>query len=59
MAWEQLISIYAEATAYVEQEKTESPTACPYDGEPLDAVGNNILHCPLGNYEWPRDGRII
>lgn len=59
MAWDQLTAIYIEATSYVEQEKTEPPTACPYDGEPLDAARNGVLHCQLGNYEWPRDGRII
>jgi hypothetical protein len=59
MAWEQLLSIYAEAEAYVRDEQITPPTACPFDGEPLDVGDNGVLHCPWGNYEYPRDGRII
>lgn len=59
MAWEQLLSIYAEATAYKKDELISAPVACPYDGEPLDVGDNGVLHCPWGNYEYPRDGRII
>jgi hypothetical protein len=59
MAWEQLLSIKAEALMYVREERTQPPVACPYDGEPLDAASNGVLHCPWGNYEFPRDRRII
>lgn len=59
MSWEQYGSIIAEAMVYVEEERTEPPTACPYDGEPLDASPRGGLFCPLGNYEWPRQRRII
>ena len=59
MSWEQLTSIYVEAAGYVETEKTEPPTACPFDGEPLDESPTGGLFCPLGNYEWPRQRRII
>lgn len=59
MAWEQLFSIYAEAMAYVEEEKTQPPMACPYDGEPLDGAPDGGLFCPLGNYRWPQQRRLI
>jgi hypothetical protein len=59
VAWEQLLSIYAEVTAYARDEQITAPTACPYDGEPLDAGDNGVLHCRWGNYTWPQDGRII
>jgi hypothetical protein len=59
MAWEQLYSILVEASGYAREERTTPPTACPYDGEPLDAAPDNGLFCPLGNYRWPRDRRII
>lgn len=61
MSWEQLQSIKAEAVAWKFKERTEPPLACPFDGEPLDsAPGGGIgLHCPLGNYEWPQQPRII
>jgi hypothetical protein len=57
--WWGLLSIRAEAAAYARDERTTAPVACPYDGEPLDAGRNGVLACPWGNYEWPRDGRII
>lgn len=59
MSWSHLHDIYAEARAYAMQEKSEPPLACPYDGEPLDPAPSGGLHCPLGNYDWPRERRVI
>lgn len=59
MAWEQLLSIAAEAIAYARDEKTTPPLACPFDGEPLDAAPDGGLFCPLGNYRYPQMRRII
>lgn len=59
MAWEQLISIRDEAIAYARDERTMPPVACPNDGEPLDAGRNGVLACPWGDYEYPRDRRVI
>lgn len=59
MAWEQLVSIAAEAAAYAREERSSPPVACPHDGEPLDAAPDGGLFCPLGNYLWPRDRRLI
>lgn len=59
MSWEQLRSIYAEAEAYARDERIQPPVACPYDGEPLDVTDGGVRHCPWGDYEYPRDGRII
>lgn len=59
MSWEQLQSIVAEAVGYAHQELADPPTACPFDGEPLDAGPNGSLFCPLGNYSWPQQRRII
>lgn len=59
MSWEQYLSVVAEAMAHVRAEKSEPPTACPYDGEPLDAAPDGGLFCPAGNYSWPRQARII
>lgn len=59
MVWEQLTSIQQEAMEYVREERTTPPVACPLDGEPLDAGRNGVLHCALGNYEWPRDRYVI
>jgi hypothetical protein len=59
MSWDQLVSIYTEAVGYAEEERTEPPMACPADGEPLDAGPGGSLFCPLGNYEWPKQRRVI
>jgi hypothetical protein len=60
VAWEQMLSIVAEAVAYVEDERTSPPLACPFDGEPLDAAPDgNGLFCKLGNYRWPQMRRLI
>lgn len=59
MAWEQLLSVYAEAEAYMRDEQKTPPTACPYDGEPLSTGRDGVLHCRFDGYEYPRDRRII
>lgn len=59
MSWEQLTNIVTEAVGYIRDEKSEPPTACPHDGEPLDTGPDGSLFCPWGNYSWPRERRII
>lgn len=60
MSWWQFKSIVEEALSYVELEKTQPPLACPYDGEPLRSKPDGVgLFCQLGNYEWPKQKRII
>lgn len=60
MVWDQFTSIVEETLSYIEREKTEPPLACPYDGEPLSATPDGSgLFCKWGNYEYPRDPRII
>lgn len=61
MSWYQLTDIAVEAAAYKAKERTEPPLACPFDGEPLREMPNASggLYCPLGNYEWPKQLRII
>lgn len=56
-----MLSIKAEGAAWKLKERTEPPLACPFDGEPLRSVpGGGIgLYCPLGNYRWPEQPRII
>ncbi len=61
MSWDQMLDILVEAADWKSRERTEPPLACPYDGEPLKSSPNGgaELYCPLGNYEWPRQPRII
>ena len=41
------------------QELQEPPTSCPIDGTLLDENDRGELNCPLGNYKWPQDGRLL
>lgn len=62
MAWEQLRSMAAEAAAYKLYELTTPPLSCPYDGEPLRETPESQpggRYCPLGDYCWPQQPRII
>lgn len=59
-SWYALTSIYAEASEYMRRERVDPPVACPYDGEPLSRTPDGHgLFCKWGNYQYPRDGRII
>lgn len=55
MSWEQLLATRREAVAEYLSERSKPPTACPYDGEPLQSRGDGRLHCPFDGWEWPRD----
>lgn len=54
-----LLAIYAEAAQYARDERDHPPEACPYDGEPLQQGTRGALFCKLGDYRWPRDGRVL
>ena len=58
-SWGQLVSIYAEMREIIRAETTQPPVACPYDGEPLSTAPDGTLFCLLGNYDYPRQRRII
>ena len=50
MSWAQLQSILKEARE--EAERTEPPTACPRDGQPLEFhPGKGVLHCRFCGFE--------
>ena len=56
MAWEQLLSIAAEAAEYRRHDENEPPAACPHCGEPLREAERGGLYCPFaGDHEfhWP------
>jgi hypothetical protein len=59
MGWEQLIAISKEAREERERERSEPPSACPNDGEPLEYdEKRGVLHCPFDGYTVagrPRD----
>jgi hypothetical protein len=57
MAWESLIAVYRQAAEDRRQLDQQPPLACPNDGEPLQPGPQGQLHCPAGDYEYPRDRR--
>ena len=52
MPWEQLRAIQEENRQINKEAKSQPPTTCPIDGQPLDVRGN-IRNCPFGNFRWP------
>lgn len=57
MSWEQLINIYTDAVAQREAHDTETPMACPGDGEPLSANTDGQPTCRFCGWVW--DGQPI
>jgi hypothetical protein len=45
MSWQELLDITTDAVARADAERSQPPTACPNDGEPLEQGPNGILHC--------------
>lgn len=58
MSWQQLKSILDDNRRF-EREDRRPPEACPIDGAVLDVHPDGRRNCPMGNYQWPRDGRIL
>jgi len=54
MAWETLLATLKERRDDYRTDRATPPTACPNDGQPLDAVGGK-LHCPYDGWTWPED----
>jgi hypothetical protein len=59
MSWEQLLQASQTNRDARRQAETQPPSACPQCGALLDANGRNERNCPLGHYQWPRDGRVL
>jgi hypothetical protein len=55
MSWEQLLSIMDENRQLDEDWRSTPPVACPNDGTVLQQ-GGDVLNCPMGDYQYPRDG---
>ncbi len=56
MSWEQLLSIAGENRQLREEWRSNPPVACPIDGAVLQAGSDGELNCPMGDYQYPRDG---
>lgn len=57
MAWGQLQDIQEQNRQDQRRHEIDPPDACPIDGEPLEVNARGVRNCPLGNYQWPRDGK--
>ena len=58
MTWDQLISIEKDRREEIDREKTEPPTACPNDGEPLIHDPRGGLRCRFDGWRYPGDARL-
>lgn len=57
-SWERLRDIAYEAAEERRAEQSQPPEACPFGGTPL-REHEGVRYCPDGDYQWPRDGRLI
>jgi hypothetical protein len=58
VSFDPLLAIFKEQAEEQRQLAAAPPVACPFDGEPLEEA-RGVLHCPWGDYEYPRDGKPI
>ena len=59
MSLEQLQDIIQQGRADAQREMAEPPVSCPHDGELLDVHPNGTRNCPLGNYIWRGEPKLI
>ncbi len=59
MAWDDLLAILRERRTEFQRTRTEPPTACPNDGEPLQVSPRGGLFCPFDGWRWPRDAATL
>ena len=57
MPWEQLTAIKIENRELQREHEQDPPVACPIDGSILDVHPDGRRNCPMGNYQYPRDGK--
>jgi hypothetical protein len=55
MSWDELLGVFKADTQEQLDNARRPPVACPNDGEPLQPGPGGVLHCPSGDYEYPRD----
>lgn len=46
-SWWSLLAVMQEAAQYAQQDRTEAPSACPNDGEPLKTGPRGERYCPF------------
>lgn len=55
MSWEQLVEIFGLQADDYRRSRTDPPSACPNDGEPLREGPDGELFCIADGWSWPRD----
>lgn len=56
MSWYQLLAIRDQQREHDRSWRETPPVACPIDGTVLQVGSGGILNCPMGDYQYPRDG---
>jgi hypothetical protein len=59
MSWEQLQGILKENKTTKIIENREPPVACPFDGAVLDIHPHGKRNCPMGNYTWAGELKLL
>jgi hypothetical protein len=59
MSWEQFRSIVLTNRSNMAAEQSRPPTACPFDGTPLEIRADGIRNCPRGDFTYPGGLGII
>lgn len=59
MPWEELLDITKEQKKEISRDRSEPPSACPNDGEPLVRGPNGELHCTFDGWQYPRDADTL
>lgn len=56
MSWDSMLNIIAQQRKDDEEWRNSTPVACPNDGAVLQSGPDGVLNCPMGDYQYPRDG---
>ena len=59
MSWEQLLAIQQESRTNFNTHQRRPPEACPFDGTPLDVRADGMRNCPMGDYTWRGEPKIL
>ena len=59
MSWEQYQTILETRRRERAIELAVPPEVCPFDGEPLEVHPNGSRNCPLGNYHWNGEPKLL
>ena len=59
MSWQQLKDILDTNAAEAAAAEAQPPSACPFDGTPLEVGKGGVRNCPMGNYRWDGGPKLL